>query len=964
MTGSSRRSGHICCSLNGRTSGKERRSDSVIYEFQRFDEVRSVNANRNEDAFWRLKIAAFLHDPPHKALLLGRKIAHEPIARELIRIATGETPGNDSWELSKDADRIAAASDRKGVELDMQTFWSAKPKLIHPLSARHFDLVGLHSVDVNALTKRVCQVVEAARLAYSNPRSMFLWLWRCLADALMDAETNDPPEQRLGALWDLLPADTRIPEHTIWHHNRIVSAFAGSLPRPAMLSMSLGPVQSFISCARKTSDLWAGSYILAYLAWAGMKAVADRFGPDAVLFPDLRLQPLVDRWLTKEQQIIGLHDPDRTALQIPSFANRWLAVLPCEDVDDAARKASDAMRAAWNGLVDNILQSFPDLGIESAQWKRQIDWIEIFWAAIECPDLTASDASAVRSRLEFICAHDADFERQIESLRNHGWRPNLGTYYGPIQTALADLQTSRKLLRGFTTIDEPGYKCTLCGVREPLHSGGCDSGDYRALTAWWSEAAWHFDSDAESGGRERLCVVCATKRLSRKIFRDSLGIMPRFPSTSEIAATTFKVSVLEAALSSGPDGVQAALRGFCEASQPLWETEADAYVVSATERQMRRLIELDSRAERYWRGFAPLDGEWLFPERYANEERAYRSRQFSRLGADESKTILDALQSLRGAAAKRSIAPPSPYYAVLRFDGDRMGEWVSGKHHSLPRIGELMHPDIAYKELGGSYDAVGSLRRPQSPALQGALSAALLGFAVDVSRFAIERAEGCRGVVVYSGGDDVLAFLPIAGVLQTAQLLRQLFSEPVLIDRDGKVYFGDDATRRWGRAGRIHLGMGERASASAGIAIAHHLQPLSQVLEQAAEAEHDAKEKLGRDAFSVRVLKRSGERMDAGAKWEYGPRVVEIIRAFSSDELSPRFVHHLEEEKPTLSKLGPEAIASEVGRLLKRHLRVKEKAAALTESLGKILSKDLAQTVKLLSLATFIARHSSAEPKP
>ena len=89
-----------------------------------------------------------------------------------------------------------------------------------------------------------------------------------------------------------------------------------------------------------------------------------------------------------------------------------------------------------------------------------------------------------------------------------------------------------------------------------------------------------------------------------------------------------------------------------------------------------------------------------------------------------------------------------------------------------------------------------------------------------------------------------------------------------------------------------------------------------------------------------------------------------MIRAFSSDELSPRFVHHLEEEKPTLSKLGPEAIASEVGRLLKRHLRVKEKAAALTESLGKILSKDLAQTVKLLSLATFIARHSSAEPKP
>src|SRR6185437_4355159 len=103
----------------------------------------------------------------------------------------------------------------------------------------------------------------------------------------------DTPAGELFGLWDLLPADTRVPDHTIWAHLDLVSAFAGAFALDpagecALLTVALGPVQDFIAAARKASDLWAGSHLLSTLAWQAMKVVCERLGPDAVLFPNLR----------------------------------------------------------------------------------------------------------------------------------------------------------------------------------------------------------------------------------------------------------------------------------------------------------------------------------------------------------------------------------------------------------------------------------------------------------------------------------------------------------------------------------------------------------------------------------------------------------------------------------------------------------------------------------------------------
>ncbi|MBC7288750.1 MAG: type III-B CRISPR-associated protein Cas10/Cmr2, partial [Armatimonadetes bacterium] len=42
--------------------------------------------------------------------------------------------------------------------------------------------------------------------------------------------------------------------------------------------VSFGPVQEFVAEARKTRDLWAGSYLLSYLAAHAIRAVIENRG--------------------------------------------------------------------------------------------------------------------------------------------------------------------------------------------------------------------------------------------------------------------------------------------------------------------------------------------------------------------------------------------------------------------------------------------------------------------------------------------------------------------------------------------------------------------------------------------------------------------------------------------------------------------------------------------------------------
>jgi CRISPR-associated protein Cmr2 len=148
------------------------------------------------------------------------------------------------------------------------------------------------------------------------------------------------------------------------------------------------------------------------------------------------------------------------------------------------------------------------------------------------------------------------------------------------------------------------------------------------------------------------------------------------------------------------------------------------------------------------------------------------------------------------------------------------------------------------------------------------------------------------GFRVYNGGDDVLALAPLAQALPLAQQLAGEFNK-----------------------------MTEGHTASAGIAISHHLYPLDAALEAARGAEKHAKNALdkAKAAVSVRVLKRSGETVEVYSRWEALGDVFEsLVKMFQDDALSSRFAHDVIHSAYALNE-ADEKFEAEVRRLLGRH---------------------------------------------
>ena len=250
--------------------------------------------------------------------------------------------------------------------------------------------------------------------------------------------------------------------------------------------------------------------------------------------------------------------------------------------------------------------------------------------------------------------------------------------------------------------------------------------------------------------------------------------------------------------------------------------------------------------------------------------------------------------------AERAADRTSAYFAVLAMDGDEMGKWLSGE-----------------KNVDGP-----------TKDFRCDLSARLSVFALRCVRPIV---EACDGRLIYAGGEDVLPLLPADTVLDCARFLRAAYRgdagflvdlhrlagnlheahvqrdrvDPVSLDHPereispflvaaakdnlfieqpapGSLAFhpalkamtdgnwpGEDKVLAL-PGGLISLA-GKQPEISAGIAIAHHKEPLQDVVQAAHTALNDhAKKKLDRGAVAVTLVKHSGETVEWGCKWESG----------------------------------------------------------------------------------------------
>ncbi|GIW75943.1 MAG: type III-B CRISPR-associated protein Cas10/Cmr2 [Phycisphaerae bacterium] len=157
--------------------------------------------------------------------------------------------------------------------------------------------------------------------------------------------------------------------------------------------------------------------------------------------------------------------------------------------------------------------------------------------------------------------------------------------------------------------------------------------------------------------------------------------------------------------------------------------------------------------------------------------------------------------------ALERLSQPNPYLAVLVADGDKMGAAISAL---------------------GSADA------------HREFSNTLAGFANSARTIVNDHS----GVLVYAGGDDVLAFLPVDKCLSCARKLH------------------DDFGKRLAKYGNPTL--------SVGIAIGHFMENLEDLLDYGRAAEKAAK-KPDRDGLAVHLHKRGGAPVVVRSKWSGNP---------------------------------------------------------------------------------------------
>lgn len=810
----------------------------------------------------RIKLAAFLQQPPHSALL--PEPDRERVAAALLEALTGDSTIPD---VARRAAALASAADPMHFPADTAPVdVAAGLALTHPLSRHEPYRTGPLAADPDGVSRDILAAVRTlATRCGTDPLIRCLAAWRWLPDLIRE---HEPANRRLGALWDVLPADTHLPDRTVWDQVSVTAALAGADNHPALLIFALGPVQSFISQARSTRDLWIGSYLVSYLSWAAIRAIADQIGPDALLYPSLRNQPLVDAWLAAR----GVPTPaavppaPATSRQVAAFPNKLLALVAEDSVPALGVLASAAVRDAWAALgqqVGDWLVGRAGQAWQPTAWDAQTAMhVETAWAGLPWPEAGGEAAWLAVARGLLGADGLTDFERTLAALRGcGGYRIGPSSYYGPAHGLAQRAFDARKLTRQFTSVEEPGFKCTLCGQRAPALGAPAGYREQRAIWQWLAEQIRRPDL-LEPTGDERLCAVCLTRRIAPETgaIRTALGAASQgFPSTSTLATLPFRRDLRDLIHRATDPSQTTALADFLDALDVLERHQAAlGAMVHIDPRtlpgELARFEEGASRDTRLSQRLSGTDGEWLLLETYERRRAELQRRKGDPRVLSALATAGTALRHLLNETRRASLRAPTAYYAILILDGDRMGRWVSGEQHRVT-LGDVLHPDIrGHLRRDPTWQEALGERRLFGPATHASLGAILRDFALWVVPDVVERVHGGR--VVYAGGDDVLALLPADRALAVDDALRARYTSAFLA-RDGQGVLCD-LPREADPDLTIFRGMGPDATLSAGLLFAHHLLPLGVALEEARRLEGLAKEQGGRDAIAIGIARRSG----------------------------------------------------------------------------------------------------------
>ncbi len=407
-----------------------------------------------------------------------------------------------------------------------------------------------------------------------------------------------------------------------------------------------------------------------------------------------------------------------------------------------------------------------------------------------------------------------------------------------------------------------------------------------SLTGRWPAVVYATDharrADRVRGDEE----VSAVGRAKRRFAQD---VASGFPSTWSIASAPYRGSVIS--LGERDEPSRSAVANLQTALDLLVEG-LPGRGRDSVRRGNGTLAGLGRSQDESLRWLRECEGSWCVPETW-DGERIRRDHELSQpidpetvsLGRSSAAELERAHRAGLGRAGRRTaMAALTPYLAVVAQDADRMGELLA------PLPGRVTGP----------------LRE-----WHGQVSEALVR-AAEAERRVVE--EECLGRVVYAGGDDLLALVPVAHALDAARAASDSFRaavESVL----------------------------PKATTSSAVVFFHASWPLQSAIAAARRLLKVAKEGEpgqgrpggNRPGLAVEVLRRGGLRCRTVLPWydrhdggrtPMVDRLTELARAFAhpaTGALSARLAAGLEHDAPELSRLEHRWLERELARRATRH---------------------------------------------
>lgn len=445
-------------------------------------------------------------------------------------------------------------------------------------------------------------------------------------------------------------------------------------------------------------------------------------------------------------------------------------------------KGEGAAQPPLQGSVPNRFKAMTARVSADFDPQRVVDAVRLAWRTLaDCvwrEDL--EDLADARTR--------EIWQRQVENFWEISWVMS--------EDENATLLDRRKNWRSPVAPSEPGHKCMMMDGWQEL--SGVLASNMAEVNRFWKALVASgkpgMQTDLREG--EQLCAMAFIKRRFVRCFEKVRFVLPgssemilgwrlpgAVPSVSFMAAAHWIAEAVEKAPLEAFERFHDAARdltGYTEAAHVGNDPfQIDIQCVSNAARRRNQ----QDGFRRLWAG---LDGQLYFPSALQNPNL---------FDKDKAGKVLQALHQLRHAAGMSQL--PSPFYAVLLMDGDQLGS-----HMGTPEKQEPIS-----KALNAFTHGVGDIVRKHN------------------------------GFLVYAGGDDVLALLPLEDALPAAAELQSFYKDRFAVEGKGVV----------------------ASTLSGAIQYVHIRTPLTRVLQDAHQLlDSVAKDETGRDAIAVRIWKPSG----------------------------------------------------------------------------------------------------------